>query len=102
MAKKIIRLTESELKEVVKGATAQILEDMTLNQKMSLNEMSQINMEEQGLDRKSCFDSNLYYVYVRGEGGFRKFPHFHIKNRAEGWDIRDHLHNYVESVILKS
>ena len=44
MAKKIIRLTESELKEVVKGATAQILEDMTLNQKMSLNEMSQINM----------------------------------------------------------
>lgn len=102
MVKKIIRLTESELKEVVKDATTQILEDMTLNQKMSLNEMSQINMEEQGLDRKSCFDSNLYYVYVRGEGGFRKFPHFHIKNRAEGWDIRMNMDGTFNSIKTRS
>lgn len=102
MPKKKIRLTESELKEIVTNATEQILEDVTLNQKMSLNEMSQINLEEQGLDKKTCFDSYLHYVYVRGEGGFRNLPHFHIKNRAEGWDIRMNMDGTFNSIKIKS
>ena len=40
MGKKIIRLTERELNEVVKDAMQQIVSEMTYNQKMSLNEMA--------------------------------------------------------------
>lgn len=63
-------------------------ETMSLNQKMSLNEMAQINLNEQGFEKNGCFDASRYYVYVRGEGGNNKFPHFHIKHKSEGWDIR--------------
>jgi hypothetical protein len=77
-----------------------INEDM-LNQKMSLNEMAQVNLRERG-NNKYSFDSNVYYVYVRGEGGFRKFPHFHIKHRAEGWDIRMNLDGTFNSIKTKS
>lgn len=63
-------------------------ETMSLNQKMSLNEMAQINLNEQGFEKNGCFDASRYYVYVRGEGGNNKFPHFHIKHLGEGWDIR--------------
>ena len=77
-----------------------INEDM-LNQKMSLNEMAQVNLRERG-NNKYSFDSNVYYVYVRGEGGFRKFPHFHIKHRAEGWDIRINLDGTFNSIKTKS
>ena len=76
-----------------------INEDM-LNQVMSLNEMSQINLDERG-NNKNGFDSNVYYVYVRGEGAYKKFPHFHIKHRAEGWDIRMNLDGTFNSIKTK-
>jgi len=75
---------------------------MTYNQKMSLNEMAQINVNEMGTDKKSSFNSNAYYVYVMGEGGYKKFPHFHIKSKGEGWDIRMNMDGSFRSIKIKS
>lgn len=101
MAKKIIRLTERELNEVVKEAMQQTVSETTYNQKMSLNEMAQVNKRERG-NNKFGFDSNVYYVYVRGEGGYKKSPHFHIKHRGEGWDIRMNMDGSFNSIKTKS
>lgn len=79
----------------------QIVSEMTYNQKMSLNEMAQVNKREQG-NNKFGFDSNVYYVYVRGEGGYKKSPHFHIMHRGEGWDIRMNMDGSFNSIKTKS
>lgn len=69
----------------------------TLNQAMSLNEMAQINLNERGTKNNS-FNSDVYYVYVKGEGGYKKFPHFHIKHKSEGWDIRMNMDGTFNSI----
>lgn len=51
-----------------------------------LNEIAQINIDEPS--SKTGFDANVYYIYVRGECGHKKFAHFHIKHKGNGWDIR--------------
>lgn len=71
---------------------------MTHNQMMSLNEMAQINLKEMDIDGKSSFNCNKYYVYVKGEGAYKKFPHFHIQCKAEGWDIRMNMDGTFHSV----
>lgn len=110
------RITEAELRKVVKESVERVLnenvalamnydgydEPMTLNQKMSLNEMAQINVGEMGTDKKSNFNSNAYYVYVKGEGGYKKFQHFHIKSKSEGWDIRMNMDGTFHSIKTKS
>lgn len=71
-----------------------------LNQAMCLNEMAQINLKETG-KKKSNLDSNTYYVYVKGEGGYKKYPHFHIKHKANGWDIRMNMNGTFHSIKTK-
>lgn len=71
-----------------------------LNQAMCLNEMAQINLKETG-KKKFNLDSNIYYVYVKGEGGYKKFPHFHIKHKANGWDIRMNMDGSFHSIKTK-
>ena len=46
---------------------------MTYNQKMSLNEMAQINVRKMSTDEKSSFNCNSYYVYVKGEAAIKSF-----------------------------
>ena len=75
---------------------------MTYNHRMSLNEMAQLNVDEYGLSEKDSFDSNIYYVYVIGEGGCSNFPHFHIKHKSEGWDIRMNIDGSFHSINKKS
>ena len=53
-------------------------------------------------DKKSALNCNCFYVYVRGEGGYRKFPHFHIRHLGEGWDIRLNLDGTLHSVKVPS
>lgn len=77
-------------------------DSMTYNQHMSLNEMAQLNVDENGLSKKDSFDSNVYYVYVIGEGGYKKFPHFHIRHKTENWDIRMNIDGSFHSIKKKS
>ncbi len=71
---------------------------ITYNQRMSLNEMAQLNVNENGLSGKDSFDSNVYHVYVAGEGGRQKTPHFHIMHKSEGWDIRMNMDGSFHSI----
>lgn len=75
---------------------------MTLTQKMSLNEMSRINCKEMCNNKECALDCNNFYVYVKGEGGYRKFPHFHIRHIGEGWDIRMNLDGTLHSIKTPS
>ncbi len=72
----------------------------SLNQAMCLNEMVQINLGEKG-NKKSNLNSDVYYVYVKGEGGYKKFPHFHLKHIANGWDIRMNIDGTFHSIKKK-
>ena len=60
--------------------------EISLNQIMSLNEMAQIDIRET-LNGKKHLDEGTYYVYVKGEGGAKKFHHFHIH--------KHHIHEYL-------
>ncbi len=71
---------------------------ITYNQRMSLNGMAQLNVNENGLSEKDSFDSNVYHVYVAGEGGRQKAPHFHIRHKSEGWDIRMNMDGSFHSI----
>ena len=71
---------------------------ITYNQRMSLNGMAQLNVNENGLSEKDSFDSNVYHVYVAGEGGRQKTPHFHIRHKSEGWDIRMNMDGSFHSI----
>ena len=71
---------------------------ITYNQRMSLNELAQLNVNENGLSGKDSFDSNVYHVYVAGEGGRQKTPHFHIMHKYEGWDIRMNMDGSFHSI----
>jgi hypothetical protein len=75
---------------------------ITYNQRMSLNEMAQLNVNENGLSEKDSFDSNVYHVYVAGEGGRQKTPHFHIRHKSEGWDIRMNMDGSFHSIKTNS
>lgn len=75
---------------------------MTLTQKMSLNEMSRINCKEMRSNKECALDCNNFYVYVKGEGGRSKFPHFHIRHIGEGWDIRINLDGTLHSIKTPS
>lgn len=75
---------------------------ITYNQRMSLNGMAQLNVNENGLSEKDSFDSNIYHVYVAGEGGRQKTPHFHIRHKSEGWDIRMNMDGSFHSVKTNS
>lgn len=111
-----VKITEGALRNMVKESVKKVLNEepalalnyydietpMTLNQKMSLNEMSQINCEEMRNDKKSALNCNCFYVYVKGEGGYQKFPHFHIRHLGEGWDIRLNLDGTLHSVKVPS
>ena len=77
-------------------------DSMTYNQRKSLNEMAQLNVDENGLSKKDSFDSNVYYVYVIGEGGYKRFPHFHIRHKVENWDIRMNIDGSFHSIKKKS
>ncbi len=90
------------VKRKINDLSATNKEPMTYNQRMSLNEMAQLNVGEDGLSKKDSFDSNVYYVYVIGEGGYKKFPHFHIKHKAEGWDIRMNIDGSFHSIKKKA
>ncbi len=90
---------------VIKETIKKILKEeatMSFNQKMSLNEMAQINLNERGVEKKGNLDSDKYYVYVKGEGGYKKFPHYHIKHKTEGWDIRMNIDGSFHSIKSKS
>ena len=67
-----------------------------------MNEMPQINVREMGTDKQSSFNCNSYYVYVKGEGGYKKFPHFHVSHKGEGWDIRMNMDGTFHSIKIKS
>ena len=71
--------------------------EISLNQIMSLNEMAQINIRETQKGKKHL-DEGSYYVYVKGEGGYKKFHHFHIRNKANGWDIRMNMDGSFHSI----
>lgn len=75
---------------------------ITYNQRMSLNGMAQLNVNENGLSEKDSFDSNVYHVYVAGEGGRQKTPHFHIRHKSEGWDIRMNMDGSFHSIKTNS
>lgn len=75
---------------------------ITYNQRMSLNGMAQLNVNENGLSEKDSFDSNIYHVYVAGEGGRQKTPHFHIRHKSEGWDIRMNMDGSFHSIKTNS
>lgn len=75
---------------------------ITYNQRMSLNGMAQLNVNENGLSEKDSFDSNVYHVYVAGEGGRQKTPHFHIRHKSEGWDIRMNMDGAFHSIKTNS
>ena len=70
------------------------------NKMMCLNEMAQVNANERETGN-GHFDSNLYRVYVIGEGGYKKFPHFHIEKCSEGWDIRMNMDGSYHSIKKK-
>ena len=78
------------------------MSEQEYNRKMCLNEMAQINFRERGMEKSGKFDASRYYVYVIGEGGFKKFPHYHIKHRTEGWDIRMNIDGSFHSIKTKS
>lgn len=111
---RIIRLTEEQIIDIVEKTVSLIVNEhtqsvlnrgeskMTYNQKMSLNEMAQINVNEMGTDKKCSFNCNLYYVYVKGEGSYKKFPHFHIKHKGEGWDIRMNMDGSFNTIKTRS
>ena len=71
---------------------------ITYNQRMSLNEKAQLNVNENGLSEKDSFDLDVYHVYVAGEGGCQKTPHFHIMHKSEGWDIRMNMDGSFHSI----
>ena len=114
--KEVIKINEEQLREIVKESVKRVLDEgaaialnygeyeepMTYNQKMSLNEMPQINVREMGTDKQSSFNCNSYYVYVKGEGGYKKFPHFHVSHKGEGWDIRMNVDGTFHSIKIKS
>ena len=114
--KEVIKINEEQLREIVKESVKRVLDEgaaialnygeyeepMTYNQKMSLNEMPQINVREMGTDKQSSFNCNSYYVYVKGEGGYKKFPHFHVSHKGEGWDIRMNMDGTFHSIKIKS
>ena len=66
MAKKIIRLTESEFNEVVKYATQQILNDMDLIKNDELIEYARLSKRNTGLD----FD-----IFVDDGGAYKRYHH---------------------------
>ncbi|MBR4624357.1 MAG: hypothetical protein IKO56_02330 [Alphaproteobacteria bacterium] len=86
----------------IKSMDEFVNDNMSFNQQMSLNEMSQVNLNEKGLDKKRNLDSSVYYVYVKGEGSFKKFPHYHIRHKTENWDIRMNLDGTFHSIKTKS
>ncbi len=87
--------------EYIKNLDEFLGDGMTLNQRMSLNEMSQVNFNEKGLEKNCNFNSDVYYVYVKGEGGYKKFPHYHIRHKSEKWDIRMNLEGSFHSIKTK-
>ena len=106
-------INDSRLNEIVRESISHVLhEEATLgqssinsikyNQMRCLNEMDQVNKNERGLDKKANFDSNLYRVYVIGEGGYMKFPYFHIEMPYEGWDIRMNMDGTYHSYKHRS
>ena len=111
-------MTKKKLDEIIKKAVKESIDNVlkegcvaipidnvpsiTYNQKMSLNEMAQINVDEMGTDKKSNLNCNSYYVYVKGEGSYKKFPHFHIESLSERWDIRMLMDGTFHSIKKKS
>lgn len=95
----------NKLDKIITETVEKVLQEeglISFNQKMSLNEMAQINLKEAGQEKNGFLDSSKYYVYVKGEGGFKKFPHYHIKHKSEGWDIRMNIDGSFHSIKTKS
>jgi len=109
MAKKVIKITEGQIKDAVKKALEENvalklppISSSEYNQMKCLNEMAQVNKNEKGLNNKVNFDANIYRVYVIGEGAFKKFPHFHIEKPSEGWDIRMNMDGTFNTIKRRS
>lgn len=85
--KKIIHITESELRETIRSVMRQEASSlMPLNnpipQRNPLNEMARINVKDNG----KIFPYNAYEVYVYGND--HNPPHIHVISKQEGYDIR--------------
>ena len=84
MAKKVIRLTEQDLHEIVMESTMAVLnnpfvEMRAISQEM-INEMARINTNEGG---KCIFPCNKYEVKIWSND--HNPPHFHVL--CDGWNI---------------
>ena len=82
MAKKIIKLTEEKLNQIVKN-TINELQSHAINERDNrdaLNEMARINKNETG---KCIFPYNRWEVKIQSFD--HNPPHFHIK--CEGWNV---------------
>ena len=88
MKKESIKITESQLKSIVKKSVKRVLEEsaaialnyaeydepMTYNQKMSLNEMAQINVNEMGIDKKAALTAIVIMYMLKEKVHIKSFP----------------------------
>ena len=98
MAKKVIRLTESELNEVVNESVKRVLDEENAVSlyahnnidKNVLNEMARLNKKD---GPQSPFPSNKYKLWVQGDNSPYKPAHMYIKFPQDGWEIKVFIEN---------
>ena len=80
MDKKVIKLTEQDLHNMVKNAISDMLNEKAYSNRGPLNEMARINKKETG---KCIFPFNKWEVKIWSND--HNPPHFHIM--CNGWNV---------------
>lgn len=84
MIKKVIRLTEEQLREIVKETAMQVIEKESCGRNI-LNEMARLNKKD---GSQSPFPANKYRIWVQGDNSPNKPAHMHIYYPQDGWEIK--------------
>lgn len=95
MEKKVIRINEADLRNIVKESVEQALNDADIMPTQNggrniLNEMARLNKKD---GSNSPFPSNKYKIWVQGDNSPHKPAHMHISYPQEEWQIKV----YIES-----
>jgi hypothetical protein len=100
MPKKVTKLTEDELEDVVKESFKRVhdeyavaLNDENGNRTIGrniINEMARLNKKD---GPQSPFPSDKYKIWVQGDNSPHKPPHMHINYPQEGWQIKVYIEN---------
>jgi hypothetical protein len=97
--KKIVKINELQLREVVKKSVKRVLDEnnvIVLNCDYRTNnvgrniiyEMARLNKKD---GSQSPFPSNKYKLWVQGDNSPHKPPHMHVYFPQDGWQIKVYI-----------